>query len=380
MLKFAGINQGSKFGIDSGQILQSKTEHGFYHDMIIPESISAKLDSGNNSFGLVRLIAASAVVFSHAWSVTAGNDALEPLEAETGFALGWHAVNLFFALSGLLIAGSLSRSKSILSFAWARVLRIFPALMTVTIITISLAALIVDTTTWKFTTVVEFLLRNIFLIGATATLPGVFQNNPVIGDINIPIWTLKYEVFAYFSIVILTIFCRRFSSHLRIQTTTLVILVMTALIMLFFGPSDTHGRFEHLIRLLFAFYLGVAAWHWRELKFLSGLVFVLLSVMNFGLLWLDVSYAAIQIIWLVYAGLLFGIRTYGWASAAADKQDYSYGIYIIGYPIQQIVMAYTGITDPWLNFVVSLLLVLPLAACSWNFIEKPALKLKKLYL
>ena len=348
--------------------------------MIKSQSISDKLNSGKNSFGLVRLAAASAVIFSHAWSVTAGNDTLEPLEAETGFALGWHAVNLFFALSGLLIAGSLSRSNSILRFAWARVLRIFPALLAVTCITIIIAALVVDTTTWNLFTVVEFILRNIFLVGATATLPGVFQNNPVLSDINIPIWTLKYEVLAYVSIAILTIFCKRYSNHLQIQTVTLVILTITALIMLSFGPSDTHGKFENLIRLIFAFYLGVAAWHCRELKFLSSMVFILLSFINLGLLWFSVNYAAIQIIWLAYAGLWFGAQTYGWASAAADKQDYSYGIYIIGYPIQQIVMAYTGVTDPWLNFVASLLLVIPLAACSWNLIEKPALKLKKLYL
>ena len=347
--------------------------------MIKSQSISDKLNSGKNSFGLVRLAAASAVIFSHAWSVTAGNDTLEPLEAETGFALGWHAVNLFFALSGLLIAGSLSRSKSILRFAWARVLRIFPALMAVTIITIFVAALVVDTTTWNLSTVGEFFLRNMFLIGATATLPGVFQNNPVLSDINIPIWTLKYEVLAYVSIVILTIICGRFSNHLRVQTATLVILTMTAVIMIFFGPSDIHDRFEHVIRLAFAFYLGVAAWHWREVKFLSSLVLILLSIINLGLLWLDIKYAAIQIIWLAYAGLWFGTRIYGWVSTVVDKQDYSYGIYIIGYPIQQIVMAYTGITDPWLNFVVSLLLVLPLAACSWNFIEKPALKFKKIF-
>ena len=346
--------------------------------MIKSQSISDKLNSGKNSFGLVRLVAASAVIFSHAWSVTAGNDTLEPLEAETGYALGWHAVNLFFALSGLLIAGSLSRSKSILRFAWARILRIFPALMTVASITIIIAALVVDTATWNLSTVGEFFLRNMLLIGATATLPGVFQNNPVLSDINIPIWTLKYEVLAYISIVILAIFCRRFSTHLRIQTATFIILATTSLMMLFFGPSETHGRFEHLIRFVFAFYLGVAAWHWREVKFLSGLVLIFLSIMNLVLLWVDINYVAIQIIWLAYAGLWFGTRTYGWISRIVDKQDYSYGIYIIGYPVQQIVMAYTGVIDPWFNFIASLILVLPLAACSWNLIEKPALKLKNL--
>ena len=89
-------------------------------------TIADNLTIGSNSFGLLRLLAASAVVVSHAWLVTSGSYASEPLLVETGFSLGWHAVNLFFALSGLLIAGSLHHTRSLIQFAWSRFLRIFP--------------------------------------------------------------------------------------------------------------------------------------------------------------------------------------------------------------------------------------------------------------
>ncbi|MCX7864392.1 MAG: hypothetical protein N2423_05065, partial [Novosphingobium sp.] len=52
--------------------------------------------AGSNSFGLVRLVAAMAVVVSHAFVITGGASTLQPLEALTGYPLGAHAVHVFF--------------------------------------------------------------------------------------------------------------------------------------------------------------------------------------------------------------------------------------------------------------------------------------------
>ena len=65
--------------------------------------ISHYLGKGENSFGLLRLLAACAVVISHAWTIVGGETVPEPLQTSTGFTLGWHAVNLFFSLSGLYL-------------------------------------------------------------------------------------------------------------------------------------------------------------------------------------------------------------------------------------------------------------------------------------
>ncbi len=59
--------------------------------------------------------------------------------------------------------------------------------------------------------------------------------------------------------------------------------------------------------------------------------------------------------------------------------DYSYGIYLYGFPIQQ---AATALTGPHRSWYLDLCFVLPsvfaVAALSWWFIEKPALKLRVL--
>lgn len=65
--------------------------------------------AGNNSFGLVRLLAAIAVIISHGYLIVGGVDGIEPLETLTGYPLGAHAVHVFFTVSGLLVAASFDR-------------------------------------------------------------------------------------------------------------------------------------------------------------------------------------------------------------------------------------------------------------------------------
>ena len=74
----------------------------------------------------------------------------------------------------------------------------------------------------------------------------------------------------------------------------------------------------------------------------------------------------------VYLGLLNPRRTKFLLSG-----DYSYGMYLYGYPIQQSFTALGAWTYSWwLNMAVTWPLAFGLAAFSWWFIEKPALSLK----
>lgn len=334
------------------------------------------LGKGENSFGLLRLLAASAVVVSHAWTTVGGEAVPEPLQTTTGFTLGWHAVNLFFALSGLLIIGSLESSRSLLKFAWSRFLRIYPAMLVVITLTVVLAAVVVDTSQWQVNHMVEYLIRNFLLVGSSAVLPGVYADIPSPNIINAPLWTLKYEVLAYISAAALTALSWRYSKIFPMKYISLCMLGIFGAALLPIGAEIEYGPYEHGIRLFFAFYLGVACWYWREhvtanLALLAGL-----TVIASGFLWFDVYYAPVQILWTAYFALIFGTMNFGAVKRFADRQDYSYAVYIIGFPMQQAVMASTGIANPWFNFLVTLVIVLPLAALSWNLIEKPALKLK----
>ena len=68
------------------------------------------------------------------------------------------------------------------------------------------------------------------------------------------------------------------------------------------------------------------------------------------------------------------IRLYNFAKYG----DFSYGIYLFGWPIQQLVMLYPGSK---ISFAASLFILLPIIFCmafvSWHLVERRALLLKK---
>lgn len=62
------------------------------------------------------------------------------------------------------------------------------------------------------------------------------------------------------------------------------------------------------------------------------------------------------------------------------RGDYSYGIYLYGIPVQQVVRAtFPTLEDPILLLLLVLVVLLPLAMLSWHLIEKPVLALRKRY-
>lgn len=67
------------------------------------------LPRDRNNFNLLRLVAASAVVVSHAVLLHPRHKNYQILSDVNFYHLGDHAVNVFFVLSGLTVAASLSR-------------------------------------------------------------------------------------------------------------------------------------------------------------------------------------------------------------------------------------------------------------------------------
>jgi peptidoglycan/LPS O-acetylase OafA/YrhL len=95
--------------------------------------ISTLASGRDNNFNLIRAIAASAVLVSHAFPL-AGVPG-EPLESWAPANLGRLAVAVFFSISGFFIAKSFDRRSSLIEFTVDRVLRIYPALFVVLVLT-----------------------------------------------------------------------------------------------------------------------------------------------------------------------------------------------------------------------------------------------------
>ncbi|MEP1443196.1 MAG: acyltransferase [Hyphomicrobiales bacterium] len=342
-------------------------------------TISEIAPTGSNSFGVVRLLAASLVVFSHATAIVYGDAVKEPLAELTGHTLGWHSVNMFFCLSGLLIMASMERTSSTLQFLWARFLRLYPAIIALVFFMFGIGAMM-SSEPFSVFTFVDFSARILLLFGDSATLPGVFANNPISDTINSPLWTLRFEVFCYLFLALsFTVFAaikKRVPAFITFKTFSLSVMVICVVHMNFFYDEKTATIDAHMARFVFAFFIGAWVWQWREVLRPSLKGLLILGALNLVLLLVGIHYAPIQIVMASYLALYIGSLNLGALARFTDRQDYSYGVYITGFPIQQIIYVLLPEASPVINFAIAMLIALPISALFWNMIEKPALKLK----
>ena len=204
------------------------------------------LSPDRNNFAAIRLAMALSVLVSHSWWLATGQSALEPLHAWTQHTLGEHAVQVFFFLSGVVVAQSLFKSGSLLDFLAARVLRIFPALIACVLLTAvvlgplvsagSLGAYFADRG-W-----LAYIAKTLSLSTGSAPLPGVFADVPVKGLVNLSLWTLKYEVTCYAALALFGLAALRLPKWRGLMTAGLAVLVAAlALVLAQIAPAAVPG-------------------------------------------------------------------------------------------------------------------------------------------
>lgn len=337
-------------------------------------TVSVAMDRKRNNFTLIRLCLALAVVVSHAFSVTTGAVKDEPLMAWTGFTLGEHAVNGFFAVSGFLVTMSFDK-RGWRDYVIARTLRIAPGLI---VATLAVAVLLGGAMTRLPLT--EYLgspdLRR--FIGLTLSnfksnmaLPGVFADNPFTFPMG-TVWTLKYEVLCYAGVLALGLAGLLRS---RLAALALVAGLAVALVGLDLFRPDAPKGVETAIRLPLIFATGGALYVWRSRVRLSGLAALALVILT------GLSAGTFLYKTLLFVGLAYGILWIALAPALTrfavePRADLSYGIYLYGWPIQQSLHAlFPGAAAATL-LPPALAITLAVAALSWFLVEKPALALK----
>jgi len=166
--------------------------------------IGDRIAEHNNNFNLLRMLAATGVLVSHAYPISLGGGAVEPLATLLkGITLGSLCLMVFFVISGFFIARSFAGKSSLISFLRARALRLFPALAVALAATVlAAAALTTASAAVYWAAVPEYYLGNVTLFFLKYELPGVFATNPYGGAINGSLWTLNYEVLCYMGVVI----------------------------------------------------------------------------------------------------------------------------------------------------------------------------------
>ncbi len=335
--------------------------------------------AGNNSFGLVRLLAAISVVISHGWVVTGGAHAIEPLEAFTGYPLGAHAVHVFFTVSGLLVAASFDRRPSLVAFGAARLFRIYPGLIAATLGVFLICALFASNAGFAEIikgSVISYFAKILVGLAGSGAIPGVFETLPYAGGVNVPLWTLKYEVLCYISLALIMAAIMR--TKLISPLAAAGAIIAASGVWLLQGKAyDDANFFDHVARFSFAFWVGVAAWHLRSRIPLRSVILVALFALTAVSIYFGLPTVPHTLMLLSgYLAVFVAQYRFGTLSAFTDKNDLSYGVYILGWPVQQLLLLNFPGISPTGNALAALAIVLPVAFLSWRFVEKPALRLK----
>jgi peptidoglycan/LPS O-acetylase OafA/YrhL len=334
-----------------------------------------------NAFNAIRLVAATSVIFSHAFVLTSGKTESEPISRLTHgqSSIGHAAVGIFFIVSGLLISVSFDRSRSWLSFARNRALRIMPALWVCTLLSAFVLGPIVSRlqlASYLAEPELRSFLKALFFLPDEYRLPGVFKTLPLQGAVNGSLWTLKYEVACYIlGAVLLSL--PRFRTN---AVCAIWILCMVAAR----GLPDPHslgGLQYHLVQMiaLFRFYgAGMLFYLWRRHVRLSG--WAAAGCVGATILaLLGPAFNEVLVVAGGYALVVLAYRAPDWFRRLSGSSDVSYGVYIYAFPIQQLLVPVSlAFSVSWVaNIILALPLTFAAAALSWTFVENPCLSLKR---
>ncbi len=342
-------------------------------------SIADRAEGYSNNFNIIRLVAAFLVLFSHAFALSTGRAEEEPLRNLLHMTLAQIAVDIFFISSGFLIVKSLTRSQRLSSYVRARCLRILPALWASLLLTVIISGLFfTELSVGEFFSkpaVYGYLARNAVLAtGIEHRLLDVFATAPFSGLMNASLWTLPYEVAMYISLALLWLVTLRLGSRFKVSFP--IVVLSAALFFLFAHLLILERSPSNLVRLTAFFFSGSALYLYRSYVKLNGLVvcgLVLVWVLTLGYPSLSTRFYVLAI---TYVTLYCALTPSGWLLGFNKLGDYSYGVYIYAWPVQQmLVTSYKGI-QPFEMVLWSSGITFVLAALSWHCIEKTALARK----
>jgi len=330
---------------------------------------------GNNNYNLVRLILSASVIYFHSFGMSPGyldhlSIALRPVTDVGGLA-----VQMFFFLSGLFVAQSFHKDPRVPSFLLKRFLRIWPGLFICLLVTATVIAAVTGHSLWRYLTFsgfYDYVLRN-SVFDLTWNIEGLLANNSL-HSLNGSIHTLPMEAKMYGVLAVMGavgLMCTPRRIAIGGAVTFMLALIPGVVERLPFNLFDAdYSRTAGALFLAGATMYGLSSWVRPALW--QGAILIPAAMATFGIEHKVLFYAS-----AVWVMLMIGQSTWI-ASLWRPKQDLSYGIYIYGWPSQQICMALAPIhLTPDVLSLTALALASGFAAISWRFVERPTIKFGK---
>jgi peptidoglycan/LPS O-acetylase OafA/YrhL len=326
-----------------------------------------------NNFDQLRLLGALLVIYGHSY-VLLGREV--PIFASS--TVSTFGVKIFFCISGYLVTMSWLRDPHLVRFFVRRSLRIFPALIAIVLLTtfvmgplltrVPARDYLASSDTYNY-------LNNIRL-HITYFLPGVFETNIHTQVVNGSLWSLPVEFAMYLAVPALVglaaLVRRRWAFAAMVGAFVAATLWVTKV-----QPQKQWIVYETniwtILELGSYFVLSAAcAVYQLEHKLnpyvaMAGLL--ALALFQPG----PVVQESLLMFVLPYVTLCYGTGDAPLARVLRSR-DLSYGLFLYGFPVQQILIQFFGTyLSPWRLFATATLIAAGFAWVSWHFIEVRAL-------
>ena len=346
---------------------------------LIADELPAAPPSGDyrlrqNNFDMLRFTFAFVVFLVHAYILSG----TEPLSVFSKYLSSEIAVKSFFVVSGFLIFMSYENSHSTWSYFAKRTRRIYPAYLFIILFCAASGAFVSSFALKDYFSLqlLKYIAANLFFLNFLhPDLPGLFEGNSVHAA-NGALWTLKIEV-AFYLFVPLAVLAFRKYGRLPVLIALYIFSVIYSMGMEGLAVKTGQGFYLELQRQLpgqIAFFLAGATGYYylhyltRYAKWLVPMA-VAAFVFQSWLPWVAIQPIALAILVVCFACVLPSFGNF-------DKYgDFSYGIYIVHFPILQLMISYGLFSvSPWGMLIAAGVLVLAAAFLLWHLVEKPFLR------
>ncbi len=306
-----------------------------------------------NNLDIIRFCAAALVILCHAFPVSLGEGHVDILGRITDDQIhfGNLAVCIFFFYGGFLISKSAERLQGAGPYFKARLLRIIPCLAAVTFgLTFLAGPILTKLSPGEYFTdagTFKYLLNSVMVL--VHELPGVFQDNIYNPTVNGPLWTLPVEFLCY-----IMCFLAWKLHFLNEKNARWMILLFAAGYLGAVKLLAGSGVLSAALRPVGLFFAGMIYYIYREKivirPWLAGVCAVFLAAAA------RVHFLEPVIFFcLPYLLAWLGFGTKHKFSGFARRGEVSYGMYLLGWPIQQMIcQVFGGRMNPYLNTVLTL--------------------------
>jgi len=330
----------------------------------------------HNNFDALRLVAATSVIFSHAFLLGTGQQDTEPLMRLTGgqTVLGVLGVFVFFTISGFLVAQSFEATGSPGRFLAKRALRIYPGLLVCLLVSAFILGPALSELSLRayFHNAAPYLYvaSNFTMVMPANTLPGVvFSGYGAGAVVDGPLWTLPCEVLMYLMLFVLGVMR-------RLELPITLVLIAAGMLCLWLDTASSDYFIGSALWLLPFFAAGMALYRLRDRDIFRGRI---AGVALAGLI-ASVPLHAFILVFPIFGSYLvvyLALERRLPVFPAARFGDLSYGLYIYGWPVEQTLVRLNGGAMSWPRlFLLSFALSAAIAFVSWHFVESRALRLK----